>query len=98
MTDRRPSITGIGEVLYDGTTLTIRGWHLGICAALCRCHLHPLTGQLVIAQNEAAGTLGLATFRTDGRRCTCCAPWPADELVAILDFLSTVAALPEPAT
>lgn len=92
--DRRPGISTIGRADDDGETVTITGWGLTWCAARCRCHLHPLTHQLVVADSRT-GTLGLATFRTDGRRCDCCQPWTADELLAVHDFLTKVAALPE---
>lgn len=91
---RRPAITTIGQVVDDGTTVTVSNWRLGLCLARCRCHMHPVTGQLVLARDDA-GSLGLATFRTDGRRCDCCQPWTADELSALHGFLAKVAALPE---
>ena len=92
----RPSIFRIGHVHDDGQTITVSGWGLGVCSAQCRCHRHPITSQLVIATSDV-GDLGLATFRTDGRRCDCCQPWSPDELAAILRDLADVAALPEPA-
>ena len=46
-------------------------------------------GHLAIAEDQAGGRLGLATF--DEARCA--EPWTADELAAILRDLKTVASL-----
>jgi hypothetical protein len=85
----RPGIYQIGRVDDDGTTLTITGWGLGLCAAACWCHRHPSTGHLTIAENQAAGTLGLASHRP----CDCCTPWTADELAAVLRDLADIGTL-----
>lgn len=91
---RRPGITVVGVVADDGETVTISGWGLTWCAPRCRCHMHPVTGQLLVA-HSLTGSLGLCTFRTDGQRCDCCSPWTVDELTDIRAFLDQVAALPE---
>ena len=46
---------------------------------------------LAIAEDQAGGRLGLASFAEGA--CGCCEPWTADELAAILRDLSTVASL-----
>jgi hypothetical protein len=88
---RKPSVFQIGKVRDDGRTVVISGWGLGLCAAGCACHRHPAAGHLAIAEDQAAGKLGLASFREDG--CDCCEPWTADELTAILRDFSMLAAL-----
>jgi len=82
---RKPSVFQVGKVRDDGRTVVISGWGLGLCAAACTCHRHPDAGHLPIAEDQEGGRLGLVTFSEDG--CTCCEPWTADELAAILrDF------------
>ena len=88
---RKPSIFQVGKVRDDGRTVVISGWGLGLCAQGCACHRHPLAGHLAIAEDHAGGRLGLASYREDG--CTCCEPWTAEELVAILRDFDTVACL-----
>jgi hypothetical protein len=88
---RKPSVFQIGKVRDDGRTVVISGWGLGLCATGCACHRHPSAGHLAIAEDQAAGKLGLASFREGG--CDCCEPWTADELTAILRDFSTLAAL-----
>src|SRR3712207_6805639 len=88
---RKPSVFQVGKVRDDGRTVVISGWGLGLCAAACACHRHPSAGHLAIAEDQAAGKLGLATFREGG--CDCCEPWTAEELVAILRDFSSLAAL-----
>ena len=87
----KPSVFQIGKVRDDGRTVVISGWGLGLCAVGCPCHRHPLAGHLAIAEDHAAGTLGLASFRDGG--CDCCEPWTAEELSAILRDFQAVGAL-----
>jgi hypothetical protein len=87
---RKPSVFQVGKIRDDGRTVVISGWGLGLCAAGCSCHRHPSAGHLAIAEDQAAGRLGLATF---DESCTCCEPWTADELAAILRDLETVTGL-----
>ena len=88
---QKPSVFQIGQVWDDGQTMVVSGWGLGLCVAACACHRHPSAGSLAIAENQAAGLLGLVSYREDG--CDCCEPWTADELAAILRDLDTVAGL-----
>ena len=87
---RKPSVFQVGKVRDDGRTVVISGWGLGLCAAACSCHRHPSAGHLAIAEDQAGGKLGLASFDED---CGCCEPGTADELAAILRDLDTVASL-----
>ncbi len=87
----KPSVFQIGKVRDDGHTVVISGWGLGLCASGCACHRHPSAGHLAIAEDQAGGKLGLASFREGD--CDCCEPWTADELAAILRDFSTLAAL-----
>lgn len=77
---RRPSIFQVGEVRDDGTSVLITGWGLGLCLAACVCH-RDATGQLRILEDQSGGTLGLSSWAPG---CTCCEPWQAHELAAIL--------------
>ena len=88
---RKPSVFQVGKVRDDGRTVVISGWGLGLCASGCACHRHPVAGHLAIAEDQAGGRLGLASYVEDG--CDCCEPWTADELAAILRDLDTVAGL-----
>ncbi len=88
---RKPSVFQVGKVRADGHTVVISGWGLGLCAEACGCHRHPSAGHLAIAEDQAGGSIGLASFREDG--CDCCEPWTADELAAILRDFQTVARL-----
>src|SRR3954468_15563550 len=88
---RKPSIFQVGKVRDDGRTVVISGWGLGLCASGCACHRHPTAGHLSIAEDQAGGLLGLASYRAGG--CDCCEPWSADELAAILRDLDTVTGL-----
>jgi hypothetical protein len=87
----KPSVFQVGKIRDDGHTVVISGWGLGLCAAGCACHRHPLAGHLAIEEDQAGGRLGLASYREDG--CDCCEPWTADELAAILRDLSAVESL-----
>jgi hypothetical protein len=87
---RKPSVFQVGKVRDDGRTVVISGWGLGLCAAGCACHRHPSSGHLAIAEDQAGGRLGLATF---DEACRCCEPWTAEELAGILRDLKTVASL-----
>ena len=87
---RKPSVFQVGKVRDDGRTVVISGWGLGLCAAGCACHRHPSSGHLAIAEDQAGGRLGLATF---DEACGCCEPWTADELAAILRDLTAVTSL-----
>jgi hypothetical protein len=88
---RKPSVFQIGKVRDDGHTVVISGWGLGLCAQACACHRHPSAGHLSIAEDQAAGRLGLASYRDEG--CDCCEPWTAEELAAILRDFRTVSSL-----
>ena len=88
---QKPSVFQVGKVHDDGRTIVISGWGLGLCAASCPCHRHPIAGSLAISEDHAAGTLGLASYREDG--CDCCEPWTADELAAVLRDFQAVGAL-----
>ncbi len=88
----KPSVFQIGKVRDDGQTVVISGWGLGLCAAACACHRHPSAGSLAIAEDQAGGRLGLASYRADG--CDCCEPWTAEELAAVLRDFRTVTSLP----
>ncbi|MGY1635791.1 hypothetical protein ACI78V_03960 [Geodermatophilus sp. SYSU D00742] len=85
---QKPSVFQIGQVWDDGDTVVVAGWGLGLCAAACACHRHPSAGHLSIAEDQAAGLLGLACYRDGG--CDCCEPWTADELGAVLRDLEMV--------
>jgi hypothetical protein len=87
---RKPSVFQVGQVWDDGSTIVVSGWGLGLCAAACACHRHPSAGHLAIAEDQAAGLLGLASYH-DG--CDCCEPWTADELGGILRDLEMVSGL-----
>ena len=88
---RKPSVFQVGKVRDDGRIVVISGWGLGLCAAGCSCHRHPSAGSLAIAEDQAGGKLGLASY-ADGE-CDCCEAWTADELAAILRDLDTVLGL-----
>lgn len=88
---QKPSVFQVGKVHDDGRTIVISGWGLGLCALGCPCHRHPIAGNLAIAEDHAAGTLGLVSYHEDG--CDCCEPWTADELAAVLRDFQAVGAL-----
>ena len=88
---RKPSVFQIGKIRDEGDTVVISGWGLGLCAAGCACHRHPLAGHLAIAEDQAGGKLGLASY-AEGE-CDCCEAWTADELAAILRDFETLARL-----
>src|SRR4051812_31919172 len=79
---RKPSVFQVGKVRDDGHTVVISGWGLGLCAAACTCHRHPVAGHLAIAENHDGGSLGLVSFADGG--CDCCEPWTAQELAGVL--------------
>jgi hypothetical protein len=82
-----PSIFQVGRVDDDGTTVTVHGWGLGLCASGCCCHRDPTGGFLSIAEQQGAGTLGLVSYDED---CTCCQPWTAAELADIVRDLADI--------
>jgi hypothetical protein len=88
---RKPSVFQVGKIRDDGRTVVISGWGLGLCASGCACHRDPVAGHLAIAEDQAGGLLGLASYADGG--CDCCEPWTAEELGAILRDLDTVASL-----
>ncbi len=88
---QKPSVFQVGRVWDDGNAVVVSGWGLGLCAPGCACHRHPSAGSLAIAEDQAAGLLGLVSYREGG--CDCCEPWTADELAAILRDFSSLAAL-----
>jgi hypothetical protein len=88
---RKPSVFQVGKVRDDGRTVVISGWGLGLCAAGCACHRHPVAGHLAIDEDQAGGSLGLASYSDSV--CDCCEPWTADELAAIIRDLSAVESL-----
>ena len=87
---RKPSVFQVGKVRDDGRTVVISGWGLGLCATGCACHRHPSAGSLAIAEDQAGGRIGLASYV---EACDCCEPWTADELASILRDLESVASL-----
>ncbi|TFV90404.1 hypothetical protein [Blastococcus sp. CT_GayMR16] len=87
---RRPSIFQIGQIRDDGTTVTVSGWGLGLCADNCNCHRHPVGRHLTLFEDTATGSLGLVRH---GGPCACCQPWTYAELEAVLQDLADVAAL-----
>jgi len=88
---RHPSIFQFGHVDHDGDTVSIHGWGLGLCAAGCDCHRHPIGGCLVIHEDPERGQLGLHSYVTGG--CDCCTPWTAAELSAVLRDFTVLAEL-----
>ena len=88
---RKPSVFQIGKIRDDGDTVVISGWGLGLCAAGCTCHRHPLAGHLAIAEDPAGGSLGLVSYAEGG--CDCCEPWTADELSGVLRDFEVLATL-----
>ena len=88
MRTQKPSVFQVGRVWNDGSSVVVSGWGLGLCASACACHRHPSAGHLAIAEDQAGGRLGLASYRDGG--CDCCEPWTADELAAILRDFRTV--------
>ena len=87
---QKPSVFQIGRVWDDGNAVVVSGWGLGLCVAACACHRHPAAGTLAIAEDQAAGLLGLVSHQEG---CDCCEPWTADELTAIVRDLELVAGL-----
>ena len=88
---QKPSVFQVGRVWNDGSSVVVSGWGLGLCASACACHRHPSAGSLAIAEDQAAGLLGLVSYREGG--CDCCEPWTAGELSAIVRDLQLVAGL-----
>ena len=88
---QKPSVFQVGRVWNDGNAVVVSGWGLGLCASACACHRHPSAGRLAIAEDQAGGRLGLASYRDGG--CDCCEPWTAEELAAILRDFRTVSNL-----
>lgn len=91
--ERRPAITVVGTVTDDGTHLRVGDWAIGLCLANCSCHVHPVTRRLHILENEKLGLLGLMSFRAGGSPCPCCAPWTAEELLAVVRDFDAIAAM-----
>ena len=87
---QKPSVFQVGEIFDDGRTVVVSGWGIGSCSAGCPCHRSPVDGHLSIDEDQAGGTLGLRTFDPD---CSCCEPWTADELSAVLRDLERVISL-----
>lgn len=90
MIARRPSIAVIGTITDNGTTVVIAGWQLGLCAARCTCHRHPVDGHLAVLDQPGRPVLGLVSYRPG---CDCCDPWTADELTAVVRDLADVETL-----
>ncbi len=88
---QKPSVFQIGRVWDDGNTVVVSGWGLGQCISGCPCHRHPSAGTLAIAEDQAAGVIGLVSYQEGG--CDCCEPWTADELGAVVRDLEMVAGL-----
>jgi hypothetical protein len=88
---QKPSVFQVGQVWDDGRTVVVSGWGLGLCASGCTCHRHPSAGHLAIDEDQAAGRLGLVSYREGG--CDCCEAWTADELTAVLRDFEIVSAL-----
>jgi len=88
----KPSIFQLGKVHDNGPAVIVSGWGLGMCASACRCHRNPEDGQLALAEDQAAGQLGLRSF-SDSGDCDCCEPWTSSELSAILRDVAVLEAL-----
>ena len=88
---QKPSVFQVGRVWDDGNAVVVSGWGLGLCVSACACHRHPSAGSLAIAEDQAAGLIGLVSYREGG--CDCCEPWTADELGAVVRDLQMVAGL-----
>ena len=88
---QKPSVFQVGRVWDDGNTVVVSGWGLGLCVSGCACHRHPSAGNLAIAEDQAAGLIGLVSYRDGG--CDCCEPWTAAELAAILRDFSSLSTL-----
>ena len=88
---RKPSVFQVGKIRDDGNTVIISGWGLGLCAAACTCHRHPMAGHLAIAEDQDGGSLGLVSFAEGG--CDCCEPWTAEELSGVLRDFEILASL-----
>jgi hypothetical protein len=89
---QKPSIFQLGKVHENGPSVIVSGWGLGMCASSCRCHRNPEDGQLALAEDQAAGRLGLRSF-SDAGRCDCCEPWTSAELSAILRDVAVLEAM-----
>lgn len=90
----RPSIFKIGHADDIGNGNGARllyGWGLEQCASGCVCHRHPVTGNLVLHEDNRSGYLGLISFAPGG--CDCCQPWSSVELAAIVQHLTDIEAL-----
>jgi hypothetical protein len=88
---QKPSVFQVGRVWGDGDTVVVSGWGLGLCVSGCACHRHPSAGSLAIAEDQAAGVIGLVSYRDGG--CDCCEPWTAEELATVVRDLEMVARL-----
>src|SRR3954453_22318650 len=88
---RKLSVFQVGKIRDDGRTVVISGWGLGLCASGCACHRHPTAGHLSIAEDQAGGLLGPASYPEGGWGGW--RPWEADELSAILRDFEAVASL-----
>src|SRR4051812_4783566 len=88
---RKPSVFQVGKVRDDGRTVVISGWGLGLCAQGCACHRHPSAGHLAIAEDQAGGRPGLASYSDGG--CDCCEAWTPEGVAAVLRGLDAVTSL-----
>lgn len=89
---RRPSIHHVGTVRDDGHTVTVTGWGVGLCAANCNCHRHPVGHHITLVEDtRAPGSLGLVRY---GGPCACCEPWTADELAGMVRDLAALDRVP----
>lgn len=93
---RKPSLFQIGKVTDDGYRIRIFGWGVGMCVSKCHCHRDPATGLLQIDQSSEPALLGLKSFKDSP--CPCCEPWQAQELVAIVQALDDLKAMPTTTT
>ena len=89
---QKPSIFQLGKVHEAGSSVIVSGWGLGMCASSCHCHRGPDDGQLVLAEDQSGGSLGLRSFTATGD-CDCCEAWTSAELAAILRDVAVVEAL-----
>lgn len=87
-----PRIVTFGRVYRDDEgALVLSGFTVGLCIALCPCHLNPFTRQPVLLSDAGDGLLGLRSFRLVP--CGCCVPWRADELERVSQDLMDIAGI-----
>lgn len=75
----RPAIIEMGIA----TDKVISGWTLAPCMSNCNCH-RGSRGELKIFE----GTDSIGLWKSSP--CSCCLPWTADELEAMIDALTEI--------